>query len=68
MFDTRFNEVRYAEMKKYFPDLLKYFEKKVEGGISMAYDDIYKGLSDEDRGRMLRQDILKFVSTGKRMN
>lgn len=47
MFDTRFNEVRYAEMKKYFPDLLKYFEKKVEGGISMAYDDIYKGLSDE---------------------
>ena len=30
MFDTRFNEVRYAEMKKYFPDLLKYFEKKVE--------------------------------------
>ena len=65
MFDTRFNEVRYAEMKKYFPDLLKYFEKKVEGGISMAYDDIYKGLSDEDRGRMLRQDIPKFVSTGE---
>lgn len=30
MFDTRFNEVRYAEMKKYFPDLLKYFEKKLK--------------------------------------
>ena len=31
----------------------------------MAYEDIYKGLSDEDRERMLRQDIPKFVSTGE---
>lgn len=26
----------------------------------MAYDDIYKGLSPEDRERMLKQDIPKF--------
>lgn len=32
----------------------------------MAYEDIYKGLSDEDRERMLRQDIPKFVPTGEK--
>lgn len=31
----------------------------------MAYEDIYKGLNDEDRERMLRQDIPKFVPTGE---
>ena len=31
----------------------------------MAYEDIYKGLNDEDIERMLRQDIPKFVPTGE---
>ncbi len=30
MFEAQFDEVRYAEMKKYFPDSLKYFEKKLK--------------------------------------
>lgn len=31
----------------------------------MAYEDIYKGLNDEDRQRMLRQDIPKFETVGE---
>ena len=31
----------------------------------MAYEDIYKGLNDEERQRMLRQDIPKFESVGE---
>lgn len=30
----------------------------------MAYEDIYKGLNDEERERMLRQDIPKFETVG----
>ena len=37
----------------------------VAGGITMAYEDIYKGLNTEERERMLRQDIPKFESTGE---
>lgn len=32
MFEAQFDEVRYAEMKKYFPDSLEYFEKKLKEG------------------------------------
>ena len=31
----------------------------------MAYEDIYKGLNDEERQRMLRQDIPKFETVGE---
>lgn len=31
----------------------------------MAYEDIYKGLNDEERERMLRQDIPKFETVGE---
>ena len=31
----------------------------------MAYEDIYKGLNDEERQRMLRQDIPKFEKVGE---
>ena len=31
----------------------------------MAYEDIYKGLTDEERERMLKADIPKAVSVGK---
>ena len=31
----------------------------------MAYEDIYKGLTDEERERMIKADIPKFVITGK---
>ncbi len=30
----------------------------------MAYDDIYKGLTEEERERMLRADIPKFEVVG----
>lgn len=30
MFEAQFDEVRYAEMKKYFPKSLEYFEKKMK--------------------------------------
>lgn len=30
MFEAQFDEVRYAEMKKYFPESLAYFEKKLK--------------------------------------
>jgi hypothetical protein len=33
--------------------------------MSMAYEDIYKGLNDEERERMLRQDIPKFETVGE---
>ncbi|MBO5489005.1 MAG: hypothetical protein J5972_03765 [Eubacterium sp.] len=31
----------------------------------MAYEDIYKGLNEEEKQRMLKMDIPKFVSTGE---
>ena len=31
----------------------------------MAYEDIYKGLSDEERERMIRADIPKFEVVGE---
>lgn len=31
----------------------------------MAYEDIYRGLNDEERERMLRQDIPKFETVGE---
>jgi hypothetical protein len=37
----------------------------ITGGMSMAYEDIYKGLNDEERERMLRQDIPKFETVGE---
>jgi hypothetical protein len=30
MFEAQFDEVRYSEMKKYFPESLSYFEKKLK--------------------------------------
>lgn len=30
MFEAQFDEVRYAEMKKYSPKSLEYFEKKMK--------------------------------------
>lgn len=33
MFEAKFDEVRYAEMRKYFPGSLEYFEKKLKEGI-----------------------------------
>ena len=34
-------------------------------GEKMAYEDIYKGLTDEERERMIKADIPKFIITGK---
>ena len=31
----------------------------------MAYDDIYKGLSKEEKEKMVKDDIPKFVPTGE---
>ena len=31
----------------------------------MAYEDIYKWLTDEERERMIKADIPKFIITGK---
>lgn len=31
----------------------------------MAYEDIYKGLTDKEKEHMIRADIPKFVATGK---
>lgn len=31
----------------------------------MAYEDIYKGLTDEERERMIKADIPKFEVVGK---
>lgn len=33
----------------------------------MAYEDIYKGLTEEERQRMIKADIPKFVPTGKKV-
>lgn len=41
---------------------MEYF---IKGGIDVAYEDIYKGLTDEERERMIKADIPKFVITGK---
>lgn len=31
----------------------------------MAYEDIYKGLTEEEKERMIKADIPKFVPTGE---
>ena len=41
------------------------FAHSVEGEISMAYEDIYNGLTDEERERMIKADIPKFRAIGK---
>ena len=33
MFEAQFDEKRYNEMKKYFPQSLEYFEKKLRGRL-----------------------------------
>lgn len=33
----------------------------------MAYEDIYKGLTEEERQRMIKADIPKFVPTGEKV-
>lgn len=39
-------------------------EYLVRGDLKMAYEDIYKGLTEEERKRMIKADIPKFVRTG----
>ena len=34
------------------------------GGVDMAYEDIYKGLTDEQKQEMLKADIPKFEVIG----
>ena len=36
-----------------------------EGGMIVAYEDIYKGLTEEERLRMLKADIPKPVVIGE---
>ena len=36
-----------------------------EGGMIVAYEDIYKGLTEEERLRMLKADIPKLVVIGE---
>ena len=36
-----------------------------EGGMIVAYEDIYKGLTEEERLRMLKADITKPVVIGE---
>ena len=33
MFEAQFDETRYNEMKKYFPNALEYFEKKMKEAL-----------------------------------
>lgn len=35
------------------------------GGIVVAYEDIYKGLTEEERERMIKADIPKFEVVGE---
>ena len=35
------------------------------GGVDMAYEDIYKGLTDEQKQEMLKADIPKFEVIGE---
>lgn len=42
---------------------MEYF---IKGGIDVAYEDIYKELTDEERERMIKADIPKFEVVGQR--
>ena len=34
----------------------------------MAYEDIYKGLTDDEKEKMIKADIPKFVDRGNRID
>ena len=51
--------------KNIYEDILNIKVNYVEGCNEMAYEDIYKGLTEEEKERMLKMDIPQFEVVGE---